>query len=391
MELSRLLSTLSKNSYQYPFHIYPADILDFRLLENPQKRYFPNILYLGPVSALPELNDRMPLLNFFVYGPGKIPDSYRQYKVNLILLAEGFSPLSIYDELRLLLEISSSENTVSGKKSDSLLSNEWSIFLASLLSVFQPQPHVIEHECARMKFRLRGRYYLASVQAEEGRFSQETLHTLARSFYALDNKILPFVYQFQLVLFFNFSSETAIRPELLKELQEIAIRYHIQIGLSNPFTSLTEIRHYYIQACRAVTLANEAPKHTPWQPLFLYQEASYGELFSLCSSHADLRNYIYPPLMDLLEYDRINGTHLMDTLFEYLQHNTNSKETAESMFMHKNTVLYRLNKIKEILQFDLSVGEDVFIIALSIRILIYLRIFIPQKIIGEYEAEIDPS
>jgi len=390
MELSLLLSALPEKSYHYPSHIEPADILDFRLLDQPQQAYYPNILYLGSADNLPELEKGMPLLNFFVYGSCKLPSSYDKYKVNLIFLSEDFSPLVIYDELRLLLEFStpgtaSMQNVPSEL---SLLASSQSIFLSNLLSAFQPQQNIIEHETARIKFRLNGHYYLGVIQPEQGHFSRELLQALSETFYSLNRNIQPFIYHLQLLLFFNFPVGTTIQPELLKSIREIALRFHVKIGLSNPFTSLVEIRRHYNQACRAISISEEAPKHTPYQPLFLYQELSYGELFSLCSSQADLRNYIYPPLMDLLEYDRVNDTHLMDTLFEYLQHNTNTKETAESMFMHKNTIIYRLNKIKEILQFDLSVGEDVFIIALSIRILIYLRIFIPEKVMGEYEAEL---
>ena len=43
--------------------------------------------------------------------------------------------------------------------------------------------------------------------------------------------------------------------------------------------------------------------------------------------------------------------------------------------LHKNTLLYRMGRIREILGCNLSSGEDQFMIQLSYRILFFLDLF----------------
>ena len=44
----------------------------------------------------------------------------------------------------------------------------------------------------------------------------------------------------------------------------------------------------------------------------------------------------------------------MQTLKVYLQHNMNIAESARTLFLHRNSFLYRINRIEEILQVDLK-------------------------------------
>ena len=56
----------------------------------------------------------------------------------------------------------------------------------------------------------------------------------------------------------------------------------------------------------------------------------------------------------LINADRVNSGNLCETLEKYLNCNCNAKSTAEYMYLHRNTLNYRLNKIREILETDLD-------------------------------------
>lgn len=391
MELTLLLSSLSENSYHTALPLWPVDINDFRILDGSPMELHSNILYLGASEHLPALAENAPLLTFFVYGEETVPPSYQNRKVNLLFIPLQVSPLTIYDELHFLFDHTAPETPLSQQEpaAFSLLNGSRSQFLARLLSAFQPHSQMVEHEAAKMKYAVKGHYYLAIIQPEEGSFTRRDFASMAEAFHSLNHNIQPFIYQFQMLLFFDCDTDVFLQTELLKGLRDISVRHHAKMGISNPFYSLLDIRRYYTQAQHALTVAQAALRRTPLSPVFLFQEYSYGELFSISATEADLSNYIYPPLMELLEYDKANDSQLMNTLFVYLQHNCNAKDTAENMFMHKNTVLYRINKIKEMLHLDLTDGESVFLIALSMRIMIYMRLFIPQKAISDYAARFD--
>jgi hypothetical protein len=59
--------------------------------------------------------------------------------------------------------------------------------------------------------------------------------------------------------------------------------------------------------------------------------------------------------MDVLtSYDKEHSTDLFTTLQVYLENNGNIKQSADALFIHKNTMNYRINKIREIMNSDLS-------------------------------------
>jgi len=60
---------------------------------------------------------------------------------------------------------------------------------------------------------------------------------------------------------------------------------------------------------------------------------------------------------------------LRETLDAYLRHSGSSREICEELFVHRNTLSYRLRKIEELLQMDLSDGELRATCLLDLRIL----------------------
>lgn len=63
----------------------------------------------------------------------------------------------------------------------------------------------------------------------------------------------------------------------------------------------------------------------------------------------------YHDTMDVLnEHDRRTEAELSEALKAYVFNNMDVSKTAQSMFVHRNTIRYRLRKIEELLQIDLS-------------------------------------
>lgn len=66
------------------------------------------------------------------------------------------------------------------------------------------------------------------------------------------------------------------------------------------------------------------------------------------------REYHTQILGPLIEYDKESDSDLLDVLRCYLNHNGSVKETADELFVHRNTVNYKISKAAEILCMDLS-------------------------------------
>lgn len=71
---------------------------------------------------------------------------------------------------------------------------------------------------------------------------------------------------------------------------------------------------------------------------------------------------------DLEVYDKVNNTDYVELLISYFDNNCKINETAKSLYLHRNTVNYKINKIEEILDLNLNDIGDKSKIYLSLMI-----------------------
>ena len=74
-------------------------------------------------------------------------------------------------------------------------------------------------------------------------------------------------------------------------------------------------------------------------------------------------------LLKLQEQDKKNSTEYMQTLKVYLEQHLSATQSAKELFIHRSTFLYRIEKIKEILQSELLDPDEIFYLELSFRLL----------------------
>ncbi|UWG98894.1 helix-turn-helix domain-containing protein [Dehalobacter sp. DCM] len=96
--------------------------------------------------------------------------------------------------------------------------------------------------------------------------------------------------------------------------------------------------------------------------------------FILSSIHKEMdsNDLLYPGIKALLKKDDHYGLELLRCLQEYIISGKNVSATAEVLYIHRHTVLYRLNNISQMMKIDFStLDEDSLLhIYLSCRILI---------------------
>lgn len=70
-------------------------------------------------------------------------------------------------------------------------------------------------------------------------------------------------------------------------------------------------------------------------------------------------------LLQLKNQDESSGTQLYQTLRCYLENHQNATKTADALFIHRSTLLYRLEKIQKVLRSDLNNPDEVLYLVLS--------------------------
>lgn len=114
-------------------------------------------------------------------------------------------------------------------------------------------------------------------------------------------------------------------------------------GVSALFWELDDLMGYYQQGHMAALYGKE--------PLTFYETIVPAPIFQFASYHGMAGTFISPVLERIERYDGQNKTEYFQTLRRYSLLMHNKERAAAELCIHRNTLLYRLNRIEEI--FDL--------------------------------------
>ena len=72
----------------------------------------------------------------------------------------------------------------------------------------------------------------------------------------------------------------------------------------------------------------------------------------------NLDGLTHPALAKLAHYDELNQSNLLQTLKVYLEHDRNAQRCANMLYLHRNSLQYRVRRIQEIADIDLDDPEE---------------------------------
>ncbi|MCE4049813.1 MULTISPECIES: PucR family transcriptional regulator [Bacillaceae] len=173
----------------------------------------------------------------------------------------------------------------------------------------------------------------------------------------------------RLVIIQSSSSNSLWRPEhWSKQLEPFTKRYKgLQVGIGG-YSLLWDIHLSYQEARNAVKIGRSLNND---QQLHNFDDV---ELFKLLLDSTEYINFdavIERKIGKLLSYDRETGSELVKTLFYYLSTNGSLLETGEQLFIHRNSVKYRIDKVKEMSGLKLESFYEKF----SCYLCIYFHLF----------------
>lgn len=137
----------------------------------------------------------------------------------------------------------------------------------------------------------------------------------------------------------------------------------LAIGIGRSVDALSGLRDSYREARQALSMARRLAEPNP---LYFGELNVYRLLFQL-EHTPELESFCREMIGTLIEYDRAQGTDLVETLSAYFTHKGNLSQTAEALFVHRNTLLYRMERIREISGLDLDNPETRLSIQLALR------------------------
>ncbi len=222
--------------------------------------------------------------------------------------------------------------------------------------------NVIENQLSLMGWKISHRYGAAIIDVA-GR--DEGLRNTVMYEIESKTKWMCFHHGDDLVVVSNIDLQPtdSYRP-LLKELAE---RYNVRICIGLPYTGFLSIGVQYRFLSHIRTLARRRTKNCP-----LYIDArDYGLSYNVDRVQHDpiLRSLCSPDAERLRAFDRENGTEYLPTYLTFLLHDRNLVKTAGALHVHRNTLVYRLEKIHEMIGTDEDDPEQKLHMLMSMLVL----------------------
>ena len=165
-----------------------------------------------------------------------------------------------------------------------------------------------------------------------------------------------FYYASYFVIIMNAMTKEQVRrivDDFAAKIQRRMTEDSVVIGVSSQVTDITNLHVAYARAKAAVQMA--CARKMALQ--YFDDMGIYRLLFSVQDT-ALLRELCEKPLAPLLEYDKAHGSEYINTLALYLKYDGSIQKVAAELFVHRNTIQYRMNNIRQLLDCQLETQQE---------------------------------
>ncbi len=173
------------------------------------------------------------------------------------------------------------------------------------------------------------------------------------------------------------SDQEVVKNEMMKfasELKSFAklenIHKQLSIGVGRAYGDYKELYKSYREAQRVIqnlSLHHDGSSMLHFDELGIYRILSHEDI------QPELYQFFIETLGPIVDYDREKDAELLDTLKKYYECGCNLKKVSEEMYTHYNTVIYRMQRIREIGSIDFNDANTTLNVHIALKILDVLK------------------
>lgn len=138
-----------------------------------------------------------------------------------------------------------------------------------------------------------------------------------------------------------------IRENCKKSFSDI----NLSIAVGNVYTKFSEIKTSYVEALKTLKVIKSEGSI---DKNMFYSDIGAYKLLSEIKNVTLLKEYYDDTIGILEQYDTQNDTDFTHIFYVFIEKNGNYIQTAKKLYLHRNTLMYKINKIQEILKKDLT-------------------------------------
>ena len=258
-----------------------------------------------------------------------------------------------------------------------LISKDKKAFLLRLLQGQYGSPEWIKERADTYKIDLSRPRYVLTVQINLEKFDEKSPLELSQIKETMHRAIRSIFFEQEDLLYEDDTGETVLltagkhsdASQRRRQIEKAAVRLYAElreqckvsalIGVSEECGDYTGIP----LALRQGRMAAEIGAKTEnGEGLYFYSQMRLGRI--VASFSPEIRPILQRDILSKLLENHADS--LLETLFTYFEMNGNVSQTAEKLFIHRNTLQYRFRKIKEITGFDIYHIDDLVQLRLAV-------------------------
>ena len=146
---------------------------------------------------------------------------------------------------------------------------------------------------------------------------------------------------------------------IVRRLANFCPKLRFQIGISQVKSAVQDAPSAQQEAALAASCA-KLPQFEKEDGIVFFENLGALRFLNELKDSSAMQSYYEEHMKALIDYDREHNTELVNTLECYFRCNRNLRVTAETLFIHKNSAIYRIRKIESLTGSSISAGADAF-------------------------------
>ncbi|MFC5402659.1 PucR family transcriptional regulator [Cohnella soli] len=162
----------------------------------------------------------------------------------------------------------------------------------------------------------------------------------------------------------------ALAEEMLEELNGQAKEMTFHLAIGGQYPTLHSLHRSFHEAQEALRLLQRLGDD---RAIVHFEDLAGDHFLDSNIKPSEMESFVHKSLGAVSDHDRAFGTSFVATLDYYFKYNRNVTEAAKAMFIHRNTFIYRIDKIKELLHTDLKDTDELFQLQLALKLFRLMR------------------
>lgn len=318
---------------------------------------------------------------FFYQNPSK----YSQHQQMIASLKHDGTPFATFGMIDILQPFTLGQLSIVSRLKDLMelalrndshfasISEGSSYFVERLLQGLSVERNAVQYHLTRKSWRIEDDFCLVYfVRTDSSQIDSSMNDMYSFRIRSLLQDVMVFPYENGILAITHKENRIRDDRHFADELSLLLKNTGLCCGVSLVFQDFMNLKYAYIQCKTALTTLPDPDELG--QRVFLFETKYTEYVIRALDASTSLKSLCHPRILALYQAEGGKGQEYVHSLQFYLVNGRNTTATASRLFIHRNTLLYRLHRIEEILGMDLAIADEqtLFMLYLSCLITNYV-------------------